>query len=1566
MRVHACPSRLRKYVGVAAVLLGALLASDATSAGHDPAARGLDLFIHGSTDVPSGGSLSLQVEAIGFPDVVTPRPLAGASIEATWDPRSVPLGTKVTPVVAVADADGLAHLDVPVPKAAKEPKLLLAVRHGSHERVRELDVKVIAPLVLQLFLSDQKVVPGSSVLAWALVRSRTTGLPLAGSPVVYELMDGSLVRSSLRMKTDSSGIASARIPIPRGEVPAWLLLVRSLQADATSEAVAASLAPRDETPGMPTLAVRWEELGIAAGERGHFTVLLHDGSGEPVAASPLRYLVLAQGQEAPTDPTQWESLSTQATTDASGSFEGVMDAPTTVPPKGLDMRVVVRTVVYGHALEGVAGTSVASKAARVRSPLEIQLVAEASALLPGIEQRLVLRVTDDKRSVTGPFAVTADGLVATVTTNALGVAEYAWKVPKGVGAFRAKGACAADVAAEVRVRPLDPPGVERRLCLRVARDAGAFVRLGSPTVRAGGALPITIVGERDRVYSVIARSPDGAQSVSGWTTDGSLELTVPKDAKGLWTVSATSPGASKAASTALGASVLVLPERLAKLSAKTPSGRLAPGGQVVLDADLTDGRGVPMTGTVSALLLDAKGGADPLDLALFDTRTELVRDLNVEADHDALLESADPSYEALRRLALAPHGGGRLAPVVDPGAKVQEALAEAFKQVVRQLEGAINDAAGSRERVQDVARRGPRGWELNPEIEALVRDQIAGDVETPGGEPMTLDDVKRVDRQVDFEHAARRVARYRLLQALVRIRGYVKDHRLDRDEPIYKDPNAILRRLRGDEEAPDQSLLDPWGGTMRFVRDGAPRVAFLGSVPGWSLRSPGPDGLFGTPDDVRDPFERVLRSGTPYAKAVQEDALVDAKWDVEIADSTVEHWQTLFRELTGHVWGDSIGDSFGSGGLGMSGVGNGGGGRGQGFGLGRVTSALSPYTHWIAPVRTDARGHVRLTVALGPIETTWKVWLVAVPDRGFAATTSVDVPVTLPISATVEAGSVWTEGDEGNVIVTVRNRTDSAVRAKVDADPQAGVVLSAAKLATETTMVPARGTSTVRFALRALGPGVARLAVSVHTPAYDDRVVHQWDVRPAGEPLDVSRAVWVTSESELALPLDRASVRPTGPMRLVLERGFAPVLTSTLDAVDPDRLRTADGYADAVEVAGRIHDWSLVRRGPDDALTQRANEIRVRASARLSTSAARVAAFRAWPWLEPSAQKGLVPQAYCPEAQGSLRSRAEALFSSPLPASGAGLPCWDAHVASTMHALAETPDPVATALAVLALADRPDRQIESRALTARLRALVMPRPTGHVTLPPPDDADRSSRTIVLAALLRTSDVAPPPAASASTLASWLAVQRDATGGFGTSLATRIAVRALLAMSDVSAGDASVTVLTDGGSSVSARVASNESVTLALGADVKSVRVRSDVPGVLARLVRPVLRSWTSPPSQTASPLSLEVVWPAHPTAGSSGLLNIGVRHQLAQAAVVEIRIPLPPGARMSEPAEGVRQVAGTLIARAGVSPSSVPTALTIPIRFGLSGHFTAPEAYAFLADSEAKRAHSPSQPIDVK
>ena len=47
-------------------------------------------------------------------------------------------------------------------------------------------------------------------------------------------------------------------------------------------------------------------------------------------------------------------------------------------------------------------------------------------------------------------------------------------------------------------------------------------------------------------------------------------------------------------------------------------------------------------------------------------------------------------------------------------------------------------------------------------------------------------------------------------------------------------------------------------------------------------------------------------------------------------------WEEYSRAARGNMWGDEMGDSFGAGGLGLSGIGEGGGGTGEGIGLGSI------------------------------------------------------------------------------------------------------------------------------------------------------------------------------------------------------------------------------------------------------------------------------------------------------------------------------------------------------------------------------------------------------------------------------------------------------------------------------------------------------------------------------------------------------------------------------------------------------------------------------------------------------
>ncbi len=56
----------------------------------------------------------------------------------------------------------------------------------------------------------------------------------------------------------------------------------------------------------------------------------------------------------------------------------------------------------------------------------------------------------------------------------------------------------------------------------------------------------------------------------------------------------------------------------------------------------------------------------------------------------------------------------------------------------------------------------------------------------------------------------------------------------------------------------------------------------------------------------------------------------------QLIDQTVDRMWGDDTDALGRMWGDEIGESFGAGGLGLSGIGEGGGGRGEGIGMGTI------------------------------------------------------------------------------------------------------------------------------------------------------------------------------------------------------------------------------------------------------------------------------------------------------------------------------------------------------------------------------------------------------------------------------------------------------------------------------------------------------------------------------------------------------------------------------------------------------------------------------------------------------
>ncbi len=1567
VNVGTSMARTRVILGV---LMLSFLLSRAMGAPPDPAARGLDAFVHGSTSAASGASVRLDVETFGFEQVTSPNPVGGVAIDAVWDPLSFGEARSSAPpaVHAESDASGRAILVVPMPEGdSRDLTLLVGLRLGAHARTRVLTIARTQSIEATLHVADAAVVPGATVNAWVHVTHAHSDEPIANAAVDVNLYEGSYARTKLDARTDLAGMALVRVPVPSSDDPTdkWELRATAHLGDERATSTQ-TLSPRDETPGSPFFDARFDDGSVRAGAQASFTILLRDATSTPVAGAPIRYWVGQNGLQPPSDDEGWLKASTSAMTDLHGEIHGKAAAPVVVSPDGqTQLRLVARGTLEGQKVGHEARVPVSPSAATA------WITPDSEHVVPGIEQPLFLRVRDGlDKPIVGTFDVEGDGLHARVTTDGHGDAELTWRAPESLGAFRDVGPCAGGVAASVRVRAASSIEALRdhpepfALCVPIDRDARAIVVPEKRVVRSGELLKVHVLArdKQTQTWSVTL-GQNRTASTTTWidgVTGGSIA--VPAGAAGVYELSVASPVAKQAAHVAH-TSVLVLPSSIPHLEAKITSGRITPGATVEVDAALTDEAGKPLVGTVTAMLVDLEGGGSLDGVLHLDTRERLCRAAGAH-DRCADLLSGESAAEPLRRALLGPTTGA-LTPQLDPGASVTRELDESFSEVLHSLEGAVYSASLDPDRLVDVRRKSQTTFSFNPELMTLTTAAMDKPPLTPGGETLTLGDLAAIDAQVTFDNVARRVTRFKLFKVLQAVRAFKTAHALDVNEPALRDPNALVRRLVRSGDIGQGMLVDPWGGSMQFVKSAGPPIPFLAPIAGFELRAPGPNGVIGDADDIRDPFGRVVKSGSPYARAMSEDELVDAKLDMEVADATVSSWSSVMDNATGTHLGS----------IGLIGHGEGGGGTGQGFGSGhgtlrggstRVQGSLTTGDAFFQPPqRTDAQGHVHFSVPLGDIETTWGLGLLGLPDHAPPAATKVEIVASQPVSLSANAGAAWTVGDEMDVRVLVRNRTKAAVDAGVTVAGE-----GAASLPTTKKTVHVGAESIASFAVRVRAPRAGEAVLSAKLEATglpSDALRYSWNVLASGELVTRTAAQWVEGTGVVKLEVDRRDSL-MGRARIVLTRGGGDALEGALSSVDPDLTRAPDSIADAMEVAARIE-----RLGPTD-LRERAASISRTASERvLAAIVDRGADQSADTWLLGRRLRAYAPadfvtkkvslkesdDAHCPPGL-SLAQEVVGLAVLPPSQTETELPCWETFVAeATAHAVASD-EPTTVARALLALSERPERARAARSLAERLRALVRIAPSGAIQL---ERGSRSDRTLVYAALLRGNKLGSS-LVSDDRLVAWIAVDRDANGSFGSPEASRAVVRALTAVGNVAQGPTQTISIDDHGATRSVILGASGVAVLGLGDGTTSVVVHASA-GVVARLERPMLRSFSHPPDLSESPLRLEVKWPDDARAGHISTLHITMSSVVNKSERAVARIPLPPGVSMVAPMRGVNQVHGALLVTHDVSVGASAT-IDVPLRFSLGGHATVREARIVTPRAPMPRGIAPAQSIVIR
>lgn len=1545
------------------------LAADAAAKPGDPAERGLDLFVHAPKTVRGGDAAVLDLLAYGFVTVTDARPLEKATIIAAWDPESLGAGVATAPgeVTTATDARGHATLTVPMPDGdARSLTLLVSLRQGEHVRTRKLAVKRVARHSVSLRLADPAVVPGSRVPVWVTVTDTRTGDPVSGASVDVSLREGELSRQSVQVVTDRTGLARTALAIPAKATarPGLALGLRARLPTPGNGFVDETvwLTLREERPATPKLAVDWKERQLKPGEIGHAKIDVVDAAGEPIANHPVRYWIGPRGTSAPTDEREWQDKSKPATTDGLGKIEVTGQAPRVVSSAGSSLTIVVKSELESQTVEAkdslVVGLPVA----------EAMLTMETGEVVPGAKQRAYLHVDDGEKGVAGAFLVEADGLKAQVTTDAEGDAEITWNVPEDVGATRGVGPCAGGVAASVSIRQVTPiPALSRHpepfeSCVRVLRERAAFLRPSTYVARVGEKATVKIEGGKRAFHgagSVAFTSWDGTGTAQ-WSDRDEATIDLTNATPGLHDVSFAAARIGEVAETSQ-AQILVVPKVLPRLAAKLASAKLLPGGEVDVDVALDDGHGHPLVGNVSAVLIDKEGGGSTSGLKRLDTRLSLCSSVSAPEERcDAFLEG-DPSAETLRRSALATRQPQPLLPELDPAADAKKQLKDTFSDVLHSLEGAVFQAE-TPEGLRDVRRKENGRWVFNPELMTLVTAAMNEEPTTPGGDPFRLSDLMAVDPQVTFDNVARRVTRLKLFNVLSAIRSFVLEEKLVGSEPALKDPNALLRRLVREKKIEQHGLLDPWGGTFEFVRGAGTGLPFLTVTPGWELHAPGPDGRLGTGDDVRDPFERVVRSGSPYAEAMGEDEIVDSRLDMRVGDATVSKWQEMFDRLTGQVLGHG------------SGVGS-----GQGFGsghgrLGGSHRTKSPQmrfgyatatdtTRWTDPVRTDANGKARLRIRLGEYETTWQIALLARSDAGQSALATVDAAAYLPVSAHVDLGRKLTQGDVVSARIVVRNRTAQPKSVALDVGAEGGLSLADGQGKTIAVDVPPNAVRMVHAKYTAATEGTGRATVVLRGAGIEgDRTTEEITIEPPGEPLVISNSIEVPRSGRLQVPLPAGWTLRDRP-RVVIESGLEGAILDALASYDPEPGLPPDTLADAIEVAARIEKLAEARN--DKALAARTRHAAhlartyLAASEETSTGRGSVASRHALLYPAPVEDKGERPrkseEPVCPK-KGEAESVPIHLLleTEGAPSADGPAPCF-----TTLTSSLTSKTALDLARATLALADRPHRAALAENQARDLAKATSAEAGGE----PVVSGTRAEKAIVLAALARSASTWSKDEAVGRRIAQTLLTLRDARGGYGSSEATRDVVRALVALEAQRPPVASrVTVIERGQARAPVDVPARGRVLVDLAAATTTVDVNVSGGPVVVRLERPVLRRYLRAPEIAVTPVQVVIDWPPDAKAGGTGVVQVSYTSTAGRDVSVQTELPLPPGVELAGTVTDVALRQGVVHLRQRVNGTA---SVSIPVRFGLPGTMLVPEAETRTTSEEQPRTLSPARWLSV-
>ncbi|MBX3271520.1 MAG: hypothetical protein KF729_14740 [Sandaracinaceae bacterium] len=1044
----------------------AALAQEATGDGYE-------LALDGPTEVRLGRPARYRGVAYGVRGLARLAPIAAPVSARFVEPRR---GGRSGPRVEVrAGADGRFTLDVPVPTGlGDEVSLELVVGPERGGRTFRMPVRTRPAVVLVLRTDRQLYEPGEPAHVWAWLRDEASGRPIPAQQVELDVEGTSMPASRQRVATGPSGVAHLALAVPRG-APLGSMRVRARVEGQLELTTHFNVGTR--TWERIFARVEVEPEPVAPGAEATALVTVTATSGAPVAGADVSVTI--------------ERAVFTGRTQADGVARVGLRAPVYLEHDTGTLPVEAEARHPGHGSVRALGRL------RLAVPLSLsmEVVARHGALVPELDDLVYVRLRDGLGNPPAqPTEVTLEGSAvpsgrARATTDANGIAAIPVRLPPG--ASTANGELGRTSLLVTASGPLERVA---RVELPVLEEAEVLPTPDRPVLDPGSRLAIELarrprVARRALVIELL--DPVGHLVALEHVAAGArrVELALPADRVGLFTVRARAVHADETLEGTGGTARVIVRPAAPDFVDVTPARVRWTVGET---ARVTLGTGAGGPRRWAAVLvrdLAAHGGELAFVHHFLERRFEQA--LLTPSDEDgrrlvsAVLAAATPAdakpspaaplADALglaSRAALSPPRGG----LRDPWPLARELERRGVTRPMRALERRLAEAldAGGLDAVTTVTagRRALREDLLGPGVRAL------GDV------PITASMLEAADPSFTYDAVARRVARARLVRLLVALSHYLDpgDDAPPAARVAAREPPARwLPRLveRGLLRATD--LDDPWGGRFALRPAARPVFALSPHATSVELVSAGPDGRFGTADDVRDPFARAVPRGTPYALASGEDALMRRLAVLSPVERTLaaigESYARISAEMTEDEIGDAVAAEISEGTIGLGSLGTighgGGGGSGSGYGSGsgslRGRSARTPQvrtgaaaisglaavlrerfppTLLFAPaVEVDPSGATELAIPLADAVTTYLVEVVVWREDGWVWSGSTRIEVDREIVVSAPVPEAAHAGDRIGLPVRVSNHGATAreLEVRVGGVPALGIAPSPAQ-----------------------------------------------------------------------------------------------------------------------------------------------------------------------------------------------------------------------------------------------------------------------------------------------------------------------------------------------------------------------------------------------------------------------------------------------------------------------------------------------------------------------------------------